>query len=231
MPDISHYSTDQADIIVQAIANGHTTFSASQMAGISHATAYNWRKQYPEFAERWAEAVDIATDCVESIVAHAAMSGNLTAAFYWLKHHRPRTYNRESLVKLAMLNAAIQSQAARGGGRLTITVDANGIPQITENAQQSAVKIYMPDNGRGVVDGKADPPPEAQELSEQHQLSLELPLPQAYSSVQRLNPTDPAPQAETDAQVIERYGLQSERERPLRPNVYALQQRWKALSE
>jgi hypothetical protein len=216
------YTTDKADIIVQAIANGHTTIQASHMAGICHMTAYNWRKRYPEFAERWAEAVEMATDCVESIVAHAAMSGNLTAAFYWLKHHRPRTYNRESLVKLAMLNAAISSQAARGGGRLTIQVDENGIPQIAENAQQSAVKIYMPDNGRGdrEIDGKVDPPPEAQELSEQHQLSLELPLPQASPT------TDPEPQAETDAQVIE-----LQRERPLRPNVYALQQRWKALSE
>ncbi len=216
MADVSHYTVEQADIIVQAIANGHTTFSASQMAGISYATAYNWRKQYPEFAERWAEAVDMATDCVEFIVASAAMSGNLTAAFYWLKHHRPRTYNRESLVKLAMLNAAISSQAAKGGGRLTIEVDANGIPQIAENTQQSAVRIIMPDNGRSntLTDVKSDPPPEP-EPSEQQELALELPEPKPSP------PAVPEPQAENDAQVIERYSLQSERP-PQGHNVYAL---------
>ena len=154
----THYTIDKADIIVQAIANGHTTIQAAHMAGICHMTAYNWRHKYPEFAERWREAVEIATDCVESVVAHAAMSGNLTAAFYWLRHHRPRVYNRESLAKLAMLQAAISAQAARGGGRLTIQIDENGIPQIAENEQKRVV-VYLPENDRAkVIDGDPEPP-------------------------------------------------------------------------
>jgi hypothetical protein len=199
--DISHYTPDKADIIVQAIANGYTTIKAAHMAGICHMTAYNWRKQYPEFAERWLKAVEIATDCVESIVACAAMSGNLTAAFYWLRHHRPHIYNREALIKLSMLQAAIQQQAGRGGGNLTIHIDENGIPQITESQRASRVRVYMPDNGRG--DGK---PPEVQGLQpqlpseagepRQQELLLEPPVSTNAYTVQKPPQAQPASEPE-----------------------------------
>ena len=133
------------------------------MAGISHMTAYNWRKRYPEFAERWAEAVDMATDCVESVVAHAALSGNLTAAFFWRKHHRPRVYNREALAKLAMLHSAIQSQAAKGGGRLTIQIDANGIPHIAEGMEERRVALSPTTAEPLQSRNQSHPSPQAQE--------------------------------------------------------------------
>jgi hypothetical protein len=212
MPDITHYTTEKANIIVEAIANGYTTIQASHMAGICHMTAYNWRKRYPEFAERWNEAVEIATDCVESVVTSAAMSGDLTAAFYWLKHHRPRVYNREALAKLAMWHAAISQQASRGGGRLTINVDADGIPQVVENQRRPVV--ILPSNNREPLRNQsprpADPRTEAIEavVAGQQQLDLEPPS------------TETAPVTEV---VV-----------PFRPPTLVLQsdvQRWKALSE
>jgi hypothetical protein len=212
MPDITHYTIEQADIIVQAIANGHTTIQASHMAGICHMTAYNWRKRYPEFAERWNEAVEIATDCVESVVTCAAVSGNLNAAFYWLKHHRPRVYNREALAKLAILNAAITHQASRGGGRLTINVDADGIPQVVENPRRSVV--ILPSNNRESLFDQQSPDPctEAIEpvVAEQKQFDLALEQPTKETALL--------------AEVIV----------PPRPPTLVLQpdvQRWKALSE
>jgi hypothetical protein len=222
MTAVTTYTTEKADIIVHAIASGVAIMNATKMAGICHMTAYNWRKQYPEFAARWAEAVEIATDCIESVVASHAMNGNLPAAFYWLRHRRPNVYNREMMAKLAMLNAALAQQSTKGNGKVTVTIDEHGIPHIVENQRRPVV--ILPSNNREtlpdyLLPDHQSPDPRTDAIE---QVAIE----RAVARQEQLDLAIDQPIQETEpvAEVI-----------PLRqPPIFAVHpdhERWKALSE
>jgi hypothetical protein len=219
MPDISHYTDEKANTFISALSNGATIMLASELIGVTHVTAYNWRKQYPEFAARWAEAVEIATDCIESVISNAAISGSLPAAFYWLRHRRPNIYNREMMAKLAMLNAALAQQSAKGNGKVTVTIDENGIPHITENQRRPVV--ILPSNNRDTLPNYDDDPrTEAIEeiVAGQEKLALEQP------------PTETAPleQSLPETILLDKVIVPSQTPAQVIHPDFA---RWKALSE
>lgn len=63
--DSSHnlaFTTQKAQIFLQALIDTGSPTHASRAAGITRRTAYNWRERYPEFAAEWdaahAEGVD-----------------------------------------------------------------------------------------------------------------------------------------------------------------------------
>jgi len=61
---------------------------AARAAGIARKTAYRWREDDAEFAAAWDEAKDLALDDLEDKVHDIAQSGNLLAAFGYLKAFR-----------------------------------------------------------------------------------------------------------------------------------------------
>lgn len=164
MTDISHYTEKRADHFIQHILLGHGPVTAAEAIGVCRATVYNWRKRYPEFAERWEHAVGATVDFVEEVVYRQALGGNLQAAFFWLRAHKPEVYDRPALARLALMNAAL---SARSSGKITISVDENGIPQLVEN-NTNPVRIYMPDNGRSKL---IDQPPEPEQPAQEAELT------------------------------------------------------------
>lgn len=65
---------------------------ACNKVNIAKATFYNWKRDDPEFAKQVEEALsggkDLVSDVAESQLIGAIKSGNLSAAIFWLKHHR-----------------------------------------------------------------------------------------------------------------------------------------------
>lgn len=64
---------------------------ACQKLGIGRASYYRWRAESKEFAKEAEKAIregrELGSDMAESQVLKAIREGNLTAAFFWLRHH------------------------------------------------------------------------------------------------------------------------------------------------
>ena len=61
---------------IEALGETHGTVTAAcRIAGISKQTAYDARKEDPEFAEAWAEAVDYVGDVLEQTAFQRAVQG------------------------------------------------------------------------------------------------------------------------------------------------------------
>lgn len=65
---------------------------ACHVASISKRWAYKVRKEDPEFAQQWAEALDESLDALEMRVFEAAEGGDWRAAESLLKAHRPQRW-------------------------------------------------------------------------------------------------------------------------------------------
>src|SRR4051812_5162593 len=103
---VTDFTEEKGARIVAALREGRRPSSAASLVGHSRASIYKWRHDFPEFAQAWDEAVVQATDRVEEVVYGLALEGDLHAARYWLRHHRPNPYDRETLMKLGILQAA-----------------------------------------------------------------------------------------------------------------------------
>lgn len=60
---------------LSVLAMGWSPTAAAVAAGISRITAYEWRKNDPEFAQRWADAIEQGTDCLEDEAVRRANEG------------------------------------------------------------------------------------------------------------------------------------------------------------
>ena len=68
--------------------------SACAAAKISRQTAYRCRTEDPEFAEKWAAALDEAVDSLEETAYRLALKGDTNLITWLLKCHRPSVYSR-----------------------------------------------------------------------------------------------------------------------------------------
>lgn len=104
---------------------------ACEKTGISRATFYRWRKEYPDFAKEADQAISdgllLINDMAESQLISAIKDRNLAAIIFWLKsHHKnytakvelsgrvvidsdPLTPEEEALVKKALKLAGLNS--------------------------------------------------------------------------------------------------------------------------
>ena len=71
---------------------------ACQKVGIGRATYYRWRNEDKTFTKDSDEAIregrELGSDMAESQILKAIRDGNLTAAFFWLKHHNKDYINK-----------------------------------------------------------------------------------------------------------------------------------------
>jgi hypothetical protein len=88
---------DWRNTFLTALAeSGNVTLSAKR-AGIARQHAYLIRKQDPDFAAQWGEAMDIAVGGLEDEAFRRAVKGKSdTLLIFLLKAHRPDVY-RENL--------------------------------------------------------------------------------------------------------------------------------------
>jgi hypothetical protein len=116
---------------LKMLRDGTSISDAAAAVGAGRTAIYDWRDEDPTFRAEWDDAVEHATELVESVLYKQAREGNLLACIFWLKAHKPAVYNRKMQV--------------------TIGGDRNN-PLTVDHAHQDApsvVRIYrIPDNGR-----------------------------------------------------------------------------------
>ena len=128
----------QADFL-RLLAKGNSVGEAALAIGCQRRTVYDWRASDDEFRLAWDDAVDQATEVIESVLYNQARDGNLLACIFWLKAHKPSVYHRKQVIAL-------------GGdpGAPPIGVEHNG----------EVVHFYMPPNHRDEPEEvESDEPP------------------------------------------------------------------------
>jgi hypothetical protein len=112
---------------IHALAGGSSVRAACEAAGISKTAAFGWRRDDPDFAAAWDEAIEAGTETLEDEAVRRALAGSDTMLIFLLKARRPTVY-RETL---------------RLGGM------ADTAPIAIKAAVTGRVMIMIPDNGRG----------------------------------------------------------------------------------
>lgn len=69
--------------------DGLTDKQIAHNIGISHATLYEWKKQFPELSDTLKKSKDIVDRMVENALFKNAIEGNTTAQIFWLKNRKP----------------------------------------------------------------------------------------------------------------------------------------------
>lgn len=91
------YSQEEAkDIILTWLSGGWSVYRAASEAGIGRQTAYEWREKDPDFAARWAQAMESGVDQLEDVARSRAIEKSDRLMEILLKAKRPREY-RERL--------------------------------------------------------------------------------------------------------------------------------------
>lgn len=94
-----HYPpADWRDRFCAALANTANVRAACQAAGKNRAAVYRVRKEDPEFAARWKDALDDACDVLEAVArqrATAPAKASDLLLIFLLKAHRPDVYREK----------------------------------------------------------------------------------------------------------------------------------------
>ena len=69
--------------------DGLTDKQIAHNIGISHATLYEWKKQFPELSDTIKKSKDVVDRMVENALFKNAIEGNTTAQIFWLKNRKP----------------------------------------------------------------------------------------------------------------------------------------------
>jgi len=92
-PGVPPTSEEQKDRFIAALEEGGAVVTdACQAGGFSSATAYEIRKRDPDFARRWAEALERGIEKLEKVVTQRAIDGSDVLAMFLLKARRPDVY-------------------------------------------------------------------------------------------------------------------------------------------
>jgi hypothetical protein len=152
----SDYSEEKAAKFCDLLRTGKRPAWAAQLCDASRQSFYNWRKQHPDFAEQWDEAVAYATEQLETLLYDLALAGDLDAIKYYLRQNKPLQYDRDNLIRLAMLQAQMATRGRTTDG-FKFELDADGLPtSVPIDGQSNSWRkvLILPDNGR---DRKPDP--------------------------------------------------------------------------
>lgn len=80
------------DRFLRLLASGMSVTSACEGAGINRVYAYQLRRSNPEFAAKWEEALESATDALEERARERAMESSDTLMIFLLKANRREKY-------------------------------------------------------------------------------------------------------------------------------------------
>lgn len=98
--NLSDLSEKQA-LFLQGLRDTGIVLRACDRADITRQLAYIWRSAYPEFREKWDDALEDPIDRVEETLLSMAVSGNNTqATITYLKHNRAK-YREETRIIVA----------------------------------------------------------------------------------------------------------------------------------
>jgi Beta-ketoacyl synthase, N-terminal domain len=80
--------------MLEALARGMSPARAAKVAGVGRSTAYLWRREDPEFAQKWDDAVADGIDLLEDEVCRRALEGSDKLLMFLLERRRPEVWAR-----------------------------------------------------------------------------------------------------------------------------------------
>ena len=80
--------------MLEALELGMSPTSAAKAAGVGRSTAYLWRREDPEFAAKWDEAVAMGIDRLESEAYRRAIDSSDKLLIFLLERRRPEVWGR-----------------------------------------------------------------------------------------------------------------------------------------
>ncbi len=99
--------------LLELLAKGTSIAEATRATGIGRSSAFEWRAADADFRRAWDDAINQATEAIESVLYSKAREGDLLACIFWLKSHRPSVYNRKQIeAAAAPRRAASPKQSA-----------------------------------------------------------------------------------------------------------------------
>lgn len=118
MADRTNPLSDKPDWTAVWLANYSITGNvkaASVAAGVTRQAVYGRRDRDPEFASRWADALEDAIECLESVAWERAKAGSDLLIMFLLKGLNPVKYrdNPKVLVQTARMTDAELTAAVR----------------------------------------------------------------------------------------------------------------------
>jgi len=150
--------TDRArEAFLTELAETCNVTASAAAAGMSRNAAYEWRKDDPEFAAAWGDAVERATDALEAEARRRAVDGVPEPVFYEgeVCGHKQRYSDRmlEILLKGHRPERFVETRkheitGAEGGPIETVTIDASSAPADWLDKLQSRMEERAPTNGR-----------------------------------------------------------------------------------
>ena len=106
--------TEKQDLFLAGLRETGIVMRACERANVSRVTAYQWRSLFPEFKQRWDDALEDPVDEVEETLLKMAKSGNnITATMSYLRHNRAK-YREETRIVVAKedVDSAIEAALA-----------------------------------------------------------------------------------------------------------------------
>ena len=79
---------------VAVLAKGISPAEAAEAVGIGRSTAYEWKREDPEFDAQWIEAVETSLDKLETVAYNLALGGDPRMIEWNLKWRRKDVYPR-----------------------------------------------------------------------------------------------------------------------------------------
>lgn len=93
MPRGKPVRTDRARaLFIETLRKSCNVSASCRAAGIGRATAYQWKRSEPAFADEWKDAEDDAVDALEQAAWDRAVDGSDRMMEILLKGHRPEKY-------------------------------------------------------------------------------------------------------------------------------------------
>jgi len=146
-------SKQNKDLIIDQLKKTPVAESACQKIGISRMTLFRWKKEDPEFAKAFDEALDEGRDLVNDVaisqLLNAIKNGNLSAITYWLNHNHKNYGNKLEISgrlktdngqltpeQAASIKQALELASLLGNNNLLINADGQVETTISSESQQ-----------------------------------------------------------------------------------------------
>lgn len=150
---MSTFTPEKQSQFLEALRNSCNVSRSCELVGISSATAYNLKRDFPSFAEKWQEAIDYAADTLEEsarnralgmqeavyhqgvVVGHKTVYSDAMTALL-LRAHRPQKFRDNASVEMTGKDGGpIQMSDVEKAAKINAILEAAKLRKAeTENA-------------------------------------------------------------------------------------------------
>lgn len=129
------YTVSKKCDFIRGLIDTHTVYRAAQIAGISKKTAYNWYCSDEQFAEAWEEALNSATEDLETCMFERAKAKDTLAGIFLLKKYNPE-FRDKVTVDLSSVQEQIDAMISKADQRQLPAVMTEFIDTGYSNSEQ-----------------------------------------------------------------------------------------------